>query len=572
MIFASQVVPDRWHPRIKIVDAKASGDGLPPATAQPDPGFPTLHAHGRFLQLLAHHCAIRAPRATPGGMSKRSQQIDAFFRQGQQLHMAGRMAEAEQVYRRVIAEAPRHAEALHALGALALQAGRPAVAVSLVTQAIALRPAAEFQLTRAHALLALRQPEEAAQAARSVLRGRPQNAEAHQVLGHALSDSGQPEGALKAYRTALRLRPELPDIRNNLGMALRQAGQLAEAEQEFRAAPPEPEALVNLSSVQKELGRFAEAEATLRQALRIAPESPVLRYNWSLLMLLLGRIDEAWDGWEQRFRAGAVPARPFDEPQWQGDALGDRTLLVHSEQGLGDVIQFARYLPGIQGRVVFEAPPALVRLLSSVPGMPAMVPAGGALPRCDCVIPLLSLPARTRIVPVNPPYLFAEPERVAGWRARVGDGGMRVGINWQGYRGRFEDNGRSMPLAAFAPLAVVPGVRLINLQKGEGEEQIAGCGFPIEVLEGLDAGPDAFPDTAAVMMGLDLVITSDTSIAHLAGALGRPVWVALRAVPDWRFMIGRSDSPWYPGMRLFRQVVDGDWGPVFGAMAELLGQ
>jgi Tfp pilus assembly protein PilF len=522
--------------------------------------------------LPVHHCAIRGVRATPDIMSKRSQQIDAFFRQGQQLHAARRLVEAEQIYRQVIAAAPRHADALHALGALALQAGRPAVAEGLIAQAIALRPAAEFQLSRAHALLALRRPEEAAEAVRLVLRGRPQSADAHQVLGHALSDSGHPSAALEAYRTALRLKPGLPDIRNNLGMVLRQAGRLAEAEVEFRAAPVELEALVNLSSAQKELGRFAEAEETLRQALRVAPDSAVLRYNWSLLMLLLGRAEEAWDGWEQRFRAGAVPGRTFREPQWEGEALGDRTLLVHSEQGLGDVIQFARFLPNIQGRVVFEAPPALMRLLSSVPGIPAMVPAGAALPGFDCVIPLLSVPARTQVAPVDVPYLFAQRDRVAAWRTHIGASGMRIGINWQGFRGRFEDRGRSMPLAAFAPLAAMPGVRLISLQKGDGEDQIGGSAFPVEVLEGLDAGPDAFVDTAAVMMGLDLVVTSDTSIAHLAGALGRPVWVALRAVPDWRFMLGRGDSPWYPTMRLFRQAADGDWTTVFGAMAEALGR
>jgi Flp pilus assembly protein TadD len=505
-------------------------------------------------------------------MSKRSQQIEAFFRQGQQMHMAGRLAEAEHIYRQVIAAAPRHAEALHALGALALQAGRAAVADSLLMQAIALRPAAEFQLTRANALLALRRPDDAAQAVRQVLRGRPHSAEAHQVLGHALSDGGQAEAAIEAYRTALRLRPTLPDIRNNLGMALRQADRLGDAEQEFRAAPPEPEALVNLSSTQKELGRFAEAEATLRQALVMAPDSPVLRYNWSLLMLLLGRTDEAWDGWEQRFRAGAVLGRPFSEPQWQGDALGNQTLLVHSEQGLGDVIQFARFLPGIKGRVVFETPPRLLRLLSANPAMPSMVPTGDLLPHFDLVIPLLSLPARIRVVPVAPPYLFAEPDRIRAWRQRIGDNGLRVGINWQGYSGRFEDKGRSMPLAAFAPLASVPGVRLISLQKGQGEEQLAGAGFAVDVLEGLDDGPDGFLDTAAVMATLDLVITSDTSIVHLAGALGRPVWVALRRVPDWRFMIDRSDSPWYPTMRLFRQVSAGDWAPVFAAMARELAQ
>jgi tetratricopeptide (TPR) repeat protein len=502
-------------------------------------------------------------------MSKRSQQIDAFFRQGQQLHMAGRLAEAEQVYRQVIAMMPRHADAWHALGALALQAGHPAAADTLLNRAIGLKPAADFQITHANALLALNRPRDAARTARLVLRGRPQSAEAYQVLGHALIDDRQPEAAIDAYRAALRLKPNLPDIRSNLGTALRRANRLEEAEQELRLAPPEPGSLVNLSSIQKERGAFAEAEATLRRALGLAPENPVLRYNWSLLMLLLGRTDEAWDGWEQRFRAGAIPAPPFTQPQWQGEPLGDRNLLVHAEQGLGDVIQFARYLPAMRGNVVFEAPKRLLRLLSSNPAMPAMVPSKTLPSHVDAVVPLLSLPARTSISPVPPPYLFAEPDRIAAWSDRIGTSGFRVGINWQGFSGRFEDKGRSLRVAMFQPLAM-SGVRLLSLQKGEGEEQIAEARFDIETLDGLDAGPDAFLDTAAVMTNLDLVITSDTSIAHLAGALGRPVWVALRRVPDWRWMLDRADSPWYPTMRLFRQTVDGDWAPVFAEMAEAL--
>ncbi len=500
-------------------------------------------------------------------MSKRSQQVDAYFRQGQQLHMAGRLAEAEQVYRQVIAAFPRHAEALHALGALALQSGNAVAADVLVAQAIGLKPAAEFQLTRAHALLALGRAGDAAEVVRAVLRARPNSAEAHQLLGHALLDGQQGEQALEAYRTALRLKPGLSDIRNNLGMALRMAGRLEEAEAEFRQAPPAPEVLVNLSSVQKERGAFADAEATLRQALRIAPDNPVLRYNWALLMLLLNRTGEAAAGWEDRFRSGAIPARAFRQPQWLGEPLGSRTLLVHTEQGLGDVIHFARYLPAIPGNAVFESPPNLMRLLGSNPAMPPMIPAGSAPPRADAVIPLLSLPVRTAISPAQPPYLFAEPGRVAAWKDRIGGAGFRIGIAWQGFSGRFEDKGRSMPLREFAPLAAVPGVRLIGLQKGEGEEQIAAAGFPVETLPGLDEGPDAFLDTAAAMMALDLIITSDTSVAHLAGALGRPVWVALRRVPDWRWLLDRSDSPWYPTMRLFRQATEGDWAGVFAAMA-----
>lgn len=515
-------------------------------------------------------------------MSKRSQQIEAVFRQGQQLHQAGRLAEAEQAYRQVIATVPRHADALHGLGALALQAGQPDVADALLTQAIGLKPAADFLLTRAHVLLALKRPQDAEQSARQLLRTRPRSAEAHQALGHALSDSGQAEAAIDAYRTAADLQPGLPDIRNNLGMALRQAGRLAQAEQALLQAPPEPEALANLSSVQKERGAFANAEATLRQALRLAPGSPVLRYNWSLLMLLLGRSEDAWDGWEQRFRAGAVAPRPFAQPQWKGEPLGPRTLLIHSEQGLGDVIQFARYLPALRGlaagepaisrsNLIFEAPPRLIRLLASNPDLPPMIPTGAALPHIDVVVPLLSLPARIGNLPsAQAPYLWAEPDRVAAWKDRIGTHGLRMGINWQGFSGRFEDQGRSFPLSVFEPLSAVPGVRLISLQKGEGEDQIAAAGFPLETLDDLDAGPDAFVDTAAVMANLDLVITSDTSVAHLAGALGCPVWVALRRVPDWRWMLERTDSLWYPTMRLFRQTIDGDWTSVFAAMARAL--
>nr|WP_294526924.1 tetratricopeptide repeat protein [uncultured Rhodopila sp.] len=503
-------------------------------------------------------------------MSKRSQQIDALFRQGQQLHAAGRLADAERVYRRILAAAPRHAEALHALGALAIQFGRPDAAEALLSQAISLKPAAMFQLTRAAALLALKRPEEAARVCRIVLKTQRNHPGALQVLGHALCDGGQTEAAIDAYREALRLKPNLPDIRSDLGTALRHADRLSEAEQELRLAPANPVALVNLSSVQKERGAFAEAEATLRQALGMAPNDPVLLYNWSLLMLLLGRQGEARDGWEHRFRAGAVPPRPFTQPQWQGEPLGGRTLLVHAEQGLGDVIQFCRYLPAITGNVVFEAPPRLLRLLSGNPAMPPMVPAGAKLPAFDLVAPLLSLPWRMQTPPAQPPYLFAEADRLAAWKYRIGGTGFRIGIAWQGFSGRHEDKGRSVPLSLYRVLGQQPGVRLISLQKGEGEEQITGAGFPIETLDGLDEGSDAFIDTAAVMMSLDLIVSSDTSIAHLAGALGRPVRVALRRVPDWRWMLDRADSPWYPSMRLFRQQDDGGWPPVFDAMAREL--
>ena len=485
-------------------------------------------------------------------MSRRSKQIDAFFQQGERLHAAGRLAEAEQIYRQVLAADPKHADAHHMLGVLALQAGHPQIAVERLDIAIALSPlVSAFHLHRAHALLALGRPADAIAACKAALRTKSNNAEAYQVLGHAYTDTMQPAEALRAYREAMRLKPNLLDLFNNLGTALRNLGWLEEAEERLREAvrrsSEDTSARLNLSSVLKELGKLPESETMLRENLRREPGNPVLLYNLSLLLLLMGRDSEAWPAWEQRFAARAVPDRGFQQPQWNGEPLAGRTLLVHAEQGLGDTIQFVRYLPALcaaGGKVVFEAPPRLRRLLSTLPGAPPMVAAGGVLPSFDLVCPLMSLPARTGApIPTATPYLFAQPDRVARWRERIGANGFKVGIAWQGNPGRIEDRGRSMPLQEFIPLAAVPGIRLISLQKNDGTEQLEN-GPKVEALgPDFDAGTDGFLDTAAAMVNVDLVITSDTSIAHLAGALGRPVWVALRQVPDWRWQMQRINVP-----------------------------
>ena len=541
-------------------------------------------------------------------MSTRTTQIAAYLLQGQRLHAAGRLVEAEQVYRRIIAAAPNHADANHMLGMLALQAGHPRPALELIDRAIGLKPsAAAYHVSRANALLALRQPDDAATACRAALRFKPNLAEAHEALGHALADSRRGEEAVAAYREALRLNPGLPDLHNSLGVALRYANRLEEAAVQLREAqrrtPGDPGVLANLSGVLKELGDFAGAETLLRDALRRHPANAVLRYNLGLLLLLTGRFDEGWSGFEARFQAGAVPMRGFPKPEWRGDALGSRTLLVYAEQGFGDMIQFSRFLPR-NGPVVLEAPRAMTRLLSSLPNAPRIIAAGEALPAFDVVCPMMSLPMRRGmdIASAPPPYLAAEPDRVARWRAHLGpesskpdgfkpdgfkpggfrpDGfrpdGFRIGIAWQGNAARIEDTGRSFRLEQFLPIGRVPGVRLISLQKGFGTEQLGAlpAGLVVETLGAdFDSGPDAFLDSAAVMMNLDLVVTSDTAIAHLAGALGRPVWVALKHVPDWRWMTGRQDSPqdcpWYPSMRLFRQARRDAWEPVFAEMAEAL--
>ena len=276
--------------------------------------------------------------------------------------------------------------------------------------------------------------------------------------------------------------------------------------------------------------------------------------------------------------------------RWRGEPLAGRTLLIHAEQGLGDTIQFCRYPFPTGGTVVLEAQPRIARLLATLPGgsgiAPRIVRVGEVVPDHDLTCPLMSLPAihgtTLDSIPAPVPYLPAEPERVARWRARIGGHGFRIGIAWQGNPGRREDRGRSLSPDHFLPLASVPGVRLISLQKDMGAPHAeggtdGGVEAPrdktgsIETLgDDFDSGPDGFLDTAAAMMSLDLVIASDTAVPHLAGALGRPVWVALRAVPDWRWLLERTDCPWYPTMRLFRQTTRDDWGPVFGAMRAAL--
>jgi Flp pilus assembly protein TadD len=524
-------------------------------------------------------------------MNHPNRQIDIHLQHGKRLHGVGRLAEAGQVYQQILTIAPAHPDALHMMGVLLLQTGEPAKALPWIERAIASKGAqpvagapsanaavSSFHVHHAHALLALGRANEAIAACRSALRWQRGNAEAHQALGHALTDSGDYAGALKAYQDAARLQPNLPDVLNNLGTALHHANRLEEAARTLTRAharePRDPGILLNLSSVQRDLGLFEQAEARLTAASRLAPKDPRIRYNQALLLLLLGRFEQAWPGWEERFRAGAVPARNLAKPRWRGEPLAGRTLLIHAEQGLGDTIQFCRYPLPTDGTVIFEVQPRIARLLRSLKNAPRIVPAGEALPPFDLECPLMSLPAirgtTEATIPATIPYLFAEPEAERRWRARLGDKEFRIGIAWQGNAARREDGGRSIRLEHYLPLASVPGVLLISLQKDVGTEQL----LPQMQIESLgadfDSGPDGFIDTAAVMSGLDLVITSDTAVAHLAGALGRPVWVALRAVPDWRFMLARTDSPWYPTMRLFRQTARDSWASVFAAMREAL--
>ncbi|MBV8403910.1 MAG: hypothetical protein JO203_06930, partial [Gammaproteobacteria bacterium] len=307
-------------------------------------------------------------------------------------------------------------------------------------------------------------------------------------------------------------------------------------------------------------------------------QSAGARFNAGVLQLQLGRFEAGWSLYDNRPSALATAGWP--QAWWRGEDLRDKTLFVHCEQGLGDAIQFCRYLLLAEARgarVVLSLDDRLRRLLRGLSPTIRFVGPGEKPEHFDFHCPLLSLPGAfattLETIPGMTRYLSAEPERVAVWRQRLGTEGFRIGICWQGNPNNAQDVGRSPPLEMFAPLAAIPGVRLISLQKYHGLEQLAAgpAGMSIEQLgEEFDSGPDAFIDTAAVMESLDLVISGDTAIVHLAGALGHPAWVALRHVPEWRWLLSGAYSPWYPTLRLFRQSHRGDWAGVFAAMRAAL--
>ncbi len=426
--------------------------------------------------------------------------------------------EAEKCYRQALALNPGHAEAHNSLGLLFAEKKRLEEAIASYRQALA---------------------------------ADPRHAAALNNLGSALTEQGRPDEAIPCYREAVRLKPKNLDARHNLTMALTQVGLLAEARQQNS------------------------------EVLRLDPKHIAALWQRSWLRLLDGDFAGGWVDYEQRWKLPGKPKARFPHPRWDGSSLGGKTILVFSEQGLGDTIHFIRYLPLVKARggtVLFTCPPSLTKLCAGIAGVDQFVTADTA-PAFDVQAPLLSLPGiwRTDLtnIPAPIPYLRAEPDLVEKWKKELEPyEGFKIGIAWQGSRLHMGDRYRSFPLSCFEPVGRIPGVTLVSLQKSAGSEQVRewrGAASIVDFSERLD-NDGAFLDTAAVMMSLDLVITLDSAVAHLAGALGRPVWLPLALTPDWRWMLDRPDSPWYPTMRLFRQTRFQEWDDVFAGIAKAVAE
>jgi tetratricopeptide (TPR) repeat protein len=558
-------------------------------------------------------------------------------------HQAGRVGQAETLYRQLIAREPDNADAIHLLGMLAHGANRHAEAVSRIARAVQLRgDVAPFHNNLGVALQAMGRHYEAGLCYTEALAISPDFVGAHINFGNALQSLGLPQEAVLHYRRALELKPDCAEAHNNLGNLWLAQGDGRAAEACFRAAlairPAYPEAWLNLggalkgeerfeeaviccqealfltpnlaeawsnlAAIEQAQGKFREAEASSRQALRLRADYAETYNNlgnavreqgrlaeagasydqairlrpgyveahWNLAhtLLLAGELERGWEEFEWRWKKKDTPPRDFTQPAWDGAPLDGRTILLHAEQGLGDAIQFIRYAELVKrggGTVLIECPAKLAGLFETARGIDALIPAGSPLPAFDVHAPLLSLPrifhTTPDAIPAWVPYLAAGADYRSKWKDRLaGYQGRRIGLAWRG-----EDGLRSLSPETLSPLADVPGAVWFSLQFGERTASSAIHGL-------VDLGPETqdFRDAAAAVEQMDLVISVDTSMAHLAGALGRPVWVLLPFLPDWRWLLDREDTPWYPTMRLFRQRQRGEWTPVVEAVREALQQ
>ncbi len=507
--------------------------------------------------------------------------VEALLQAGVLLAQRGRLAEALSHLERAVQQDGGHARARNNLGVALAQAGRHQEAVGQLQEAWRLEPGyAEAGYNLGNVLGGMNRRDEAIAAYRKALGQRPDHYGVLNNLGLLLQETHRPGEACVLLRQAVRLRPQSPEAHNNLGLALADMGRFEQAElcyyEALRLEPGYAEGHTNLGCALKEQGRVEEALACFDMALRLQPESRSSRYNRGLTLLQAGRWQEGWRDYEWRWGRKGMPERPMERPRWDGSAPAGKTVLAWCEQGLGDAIMCVRFAGLLQergARVVLECPGLLLPLFSGCAGIDGLVAEGQPLPPHDAQVPLMSLPGLLGVTPANVPgrvpYLSAEPERVQAWRRRLLENGkVRVGIVWQGNVHFAWDRWRSVPLEQFAGLAGVEGVELVSLQKGPGAEQLEGLRgrFSVTLLEGLDGAGGGVLDTAAVMSCLDLVACVDTAAGHLAGALGVPVWLALSALSDWRWLRGRQDTPWYPSMRLFRQRRLGEWDEVFSRM------
>ncbi|MDD2539853.1 MAG: tetratricopeptide repeat-containing glycosyltransferase family protein [Desulfuromonadaceae bacterium] len=410
----------------------------------------------------------------------------------------------------------------------------------------------------------------------------PLNPTLYLYAGASLHELKKFDEAVTSYEKAIQMAPTIGEAHNNLGNSLMALGRFSDAADSFSRAvtllPLSPVPLTAKATALQAMGKTAESEADCHKALKLDPLFAAAHWNLALNLLLQGKYTEGWQEYEWRWKKPdfTSPCRHNDVPLWNGSPLHGRTILLHAEQGFGDAIQFVRYSPMVAqrgGAVIVECHPELVQLLLSVEGVQDVVPFGAPLPPFDCQAPLLSLPrifeTKLQTIPSHCPYISVSNIYREKWAALVSPclSSIRVGLVWAGKK--YPDPLRSCRLVDLAPLATARNITFYSLQLGVGSEETKSPPPGMELVDQTSQIHD-FGDTAALIERLDLIISIDTAVSHLAGALGKPVLLLLPLAPDWRWLLERSDSPWYPSMKIFRQKQSGDWGEVIARLLPTL--
>jgi Flp pilus assembly protein TadD len=473
-----------------------------------------------------------------------------LIQHARKLEEAGSLRAAEGLYRRILREHPRNADALLALGRIYGRFGQIDGAASYYRQALLVDPGlAEGHYNLGSVLQQKGLYDEAVVHYQEALRLDPSHAMASVNLGSIFQQKGNFDDAILFYRKAVESSPELVSAHNNLGLAL------------------------------QEKGRFEEAMTCHRRALQIDPDHATVHFNLGVLLLMHGELRQGWAEYEWRKKFSNYQARNFARPSWDGGDISGKTIFIHSEkgfEGFGDTLQFVRYVPLIAERgakVIVECQKELKSLIVNVEGADRVISCGETIPAFDVHSPFLSLPyvfdTTLEDIPSKTPYLAADRRLVLKWKDKVRNNrsGLNVGLVWSGDLKHPRSQYRSCSLDIFAPLARLDKITIYSLQKGEASRQAKNPPAGMNIIDHTDDFSD-FSDTAALMENLDLIISVDTGAAHLAGGLGIPVWTLLPFIPEWRWLLNREDSPWYPTMRLFRQPSPGDWNSVIARIAD----
>jgi tetratricopeptide (TPR) repeat protein len=506
--------------------------------------------------------APRCGRLESNQVNMSAAPLDNLMQQALDHHHKGRLGEAERLYRQILQQQPSHAAAVHHLGVVAQQSGHLHNAIELMRRSVELDPIAlPYRKNLAQALRSAMRFEEARDVLAGVLSSTPDDPNARHEHGLVLDKLGQYEQAIAEYHRAVNLL---------LSGSNRDTHLLART-------------YVNLGSAMARLDRHEEALAAANEAVKFRYDYPLAHMNRADALFRLGRLAEAWPEYEWRWKRTDFTEKwpNYRQPVWDGSPLNGRTLLLWHEQGLGDTVQFCRYAPLAAqggGKVIVLCQPELRRLLGTLSSDTEVAASGGALPAFDVHLPLMSLPrifsTTMQTIPFPQGYLSADAEAVAKWKARVQNAApaqLRIGISWAGSPTQANDRNRSFHFSTLDPLMNVERVQYFSLQKGYAAAQLRESAHRERVVDWTSELSD-FAETAALMAALDLIVTVDTSVCHVAGALGLPTWTMLTFEPDFRYICDKEQSSWYTSMRLFRQRRHGDWADVISRVTAALDE